>query len=95
MTSKEATMNRNRIPIVLIEHIERKTPGQPNDTPRWLVFLAYLAYLRAMRPHPPAEVAVLRLLVVVVGLVLVVVALVAAGAPEQVAEALRAWPALP
>jgi hypothetical protein len=88
-------MNRNLIPIVLIERIEGKRPPQPDDTPRWLVLLAYLAYLRAMRPHSPAEAAVLRLLVVVVGLVLVVVALVAAGAPDQVAEALNMWPMVP
>jgi drug/metabolite transporter (DMT)-like permease len=87
-------MNRNLIPIVLIERIEGKR-SQPADIPRWLVFLAYLAYLRAMRPHPPAEATVLRLLGVIVGLVLVVVALVAAGAPDQVAEALKAWPMVP
>jgi hypothetical protein len=48
-----------------------------------------------MRLHPPAEATVLRLPVVIVGLVLVVVALVAAGAPDQVAEALKVWPVVP
>jgi hypothetical protein len=73
----------------------RESRSEPERIPTWLVFLAYLAYLRAMRPQQPPEARVLHSLIVVIGLVLVVVALVAAGAPENVGEAIQNWPIIP